>query len=563
MTAGAETAPLLAALERLNEQVAQLRLPLEATDAQSARKLRREIAHQLDDYVIPRLRRLDAPLLAVVGGPTGAGKSTLVNSLVGARISAAGVLRPTTRSAVLAHNPDDASWFDERRVLPGLDRSTESSTDPATLQLVQSDHIPPGLAVLDAPDIDSVVTANRELATQLLAAADMWIFVTTAARYADAVPWDFLRAAVTRGTAVAIVLDRVPEGATEEVRADLATMLTEQGLGRAPLFVVQETTTHDSLLPPDVVAPLQTWLHGLASDASVRANVVRHTLDGAVRSLAGRVFQLAASADVQADVLVRLRREVDEAYDDALAEVDDASGDGSLLRGEVLARWQEFVGTGELMRALESRVGRLRDRVTAAMRGRPQPGTDLAEALETGVEALVRAAADEAADQAGSAWQADPAGAALLGPDDLRHSSPQLAESTARAVREWQAFVLDLVRQEGQGKRATARYLAFGVNGLGLMAMIVVFAHTGGLVAGEIAVAGGASALSQKILEAVLGDQAVRTLAATARADLHTRVAALLEGERKRFTDLLAGAGVEENAGAALRAAVQDIEDAR
>ena len=437
MTAGAETAALLAALERLGAQVAELRLPLELTAAASARKLRREIADQLDDYVLPRLRRLDAPLLAVVGGPTGAGKSTLVNSLVGARISAAGVLRPTTRSAVLAHHPADARWFDERRILPGLDRSRASSTDPGTLQLVQSDHIPAGLALLDAPDIDSVVTANRTLATQLLSAADMWIFVTTAARYADAVPWDFLRSAVTRGTAVAVVLDRVPEGATTEVREDLATMLTEQGLGGAPLFVVPETTPYDALLPREAVEPLRSWLHGLATDASVRSNIVRHTLDGAIRSLAGRVFTLAASADAQAEGVARLRREVDEAYDDALHRVDDASGDGSLLRGEVLARWQEFVGTGELMRTLESKVGRLRDRATAALRGRPQPGAELAEALETGVEALVRAAADEAADAAGSSWQSDPAGAALLGGDDLRHSSPGLAAATALAVREW------------------------------------------------------------------------------------------------------------------------------
>ncbi|MDQ1642326.1 MAG: hypothetical protein QOJ90_1677, partial [Actinomycetota bacterium] len=495
MTQGAIAASLLVALEGLDGRVTELRLPLDVADADSGRTLRREIADQLADYVLPRLRRLDAPLVAVVGGPTGAGKSTLVNSLVGSRISAAGVLRPTTRSAVLAHNRADAPWFESQRILPGLERSTSSSTDPATIQLVASDHIPAGLAVIDAPDIDSVVVANRELATQLLAAADMWLFVTTAARYADAVPWNFLRTAVTRGTAIAIVLDRVPYEAAAEVRADLATMLTEKGLGGAPLFVVPETTPYDGLLPDEAVAPLRTWLHGVAADATVRANVVRHTIEGAVRSLAGRVFELAAAADAQAEGAARLRREVDQAYDAALSRVDEASGDGSLLRGEVLARWQEFVGTGELMRALESKVGRLRDRVTAAVRGRPQPGAELAEALETGVEALVRAAADEAAERAGRAWQQDVAGAQLLAGEDLRRSSPQLGEATTRAVREWQGFVLDLVRQQGTGKRATARYLAFGVNGLGLLAMIVVFAHTGGLVAGEVAIAGGASAL--------------------------------------------------------------------
>ncbi|MGH8893215.1 MAG: ABC transporter [Actinomycetes bacterium] len=564
MAPGADTSALLVALEGLGDQVAELRLPLEAPGADRGRRRRREIADQLEDYLLPRLRRIDAPLLAVVGGPTGAGKSTLVNTLVGQRVSAAGVLRPTTRSAVLAHHPDDGWWFEQRRVLPGLTRASGSSSDdPTSLRLAPSQAIPAGLAVLDAPDIDSVVTANRELATQLLAAADMWLFVTTAARYADAVPWEFLRAAVTRGTAVAVVLDRVPLEATDEVRSHLASMLTEHGLGGAPLFVVPETMSYDAMLPAAAVDPIRSWLRGLASDAGLRAAVVRHTLDGAVRSLSARVFELAAAADEQAELVVRLRRVVDEAYDGAAAHVDSASSDGSLLRGEVMARWQEFVGSGELMRALESRIGRVRDRVTAAVQGKPAPGAEVVEALESGVEALIRSAADEAAEKAGTAWREDPAGRALLGEDDLRRSSPQLAADTARAVRDWQSYVLDLVRSQGQGKRRTARYLAFGVNGLGLMVMIVVFAHTGGLVAGEVAVAGGASALSQKILEAVLGDQAVRSLAEKARADLAQRVAGLLESERARFTSRLDAAAVHESAGPALRAVVQDLEDLR
>ena len=143
----------------------------------------------------------------------------------------------------------------------------------------------------------------------------------------------------------------------------------------------------------------------------------------------------------------------------------------------------------------------------------------------------MRSAADTAAEQAGAAWAGDPAGAQLLGGDDLRRSSPELGRRRPqRAVRDWQAGVVELVRSQGQGKRSSARYLAFGVNALGLMVMIVVFAHTGGLVGGEVAVAGGAAALSQKILEAVLGDQAVRSLAETARRDLHARVARAARG---------------------------------
>src|SRR6185312_4018983 len=147
-------------------------------------------------YLLPRLARLDAPLLVVVGGSTGAGKSTLVNSIVRTPVSPAGVLRPTTRAPVLVCHPSDMPWFTEANILPGLQRTTGASSagsaaaDIRTLQVVSAPALTPGLALLDAPDIDSVVDANRALATQLLAAADLWLFVTTASRYADAVPWE-------------------------------------------------------------------------------------------------------------------------------------------------------------------------------------------------------------------------------------------------------------------------------------------------------------------------------------------------------------------------------------
>ena len=117
---GASPAPgelsmLLAAVSGLRDQVEASRLPLALPDALSASKVRVELLQQLDDYVIPRLSSLDAPLLAVVGGSTGAGKSTLVNSLVGQRVTKPGVLRPTTRSPVLVHHPSDEHWFVDTR----------------------------------------------------------------------------------------------------------------------------------------------------------------------------------------------------------------------------------------------------------------------------------------------------------------------------------------------------------------------------------------------------------------------------------------------------------------
>lgn len=564
--ASAANGALTDALAALREAAAGTRFSLEIPGAEGARGSAGELVRQLDDYVLPRLRRLDAPLLTVVGGSTGAGKSTLVNSLVGASVTPAGVLRPTTRSPVLVCHPDDVAWFSDTRVLPDLTRTSGAGTDHRTLQLVTSPSLEPGLAFLDAPDIDSVVAANRRLAAQLLAAADLWLFVTTAARYADAVPWDVLETAHERGTALAVVLDRVPPGAEDDITEHLLEMLAAHGLAEAPLFVVPEAPCADGLLPEPVVAPLRTWFAELARDAEQRAAVVRRTLDGALDSLRPRTAGLVAQAHAQLDAAARLRTDVHEAYAGALADVDEGMRDGSLLRGEVLARWQEFVGTGELLRTLQDRVGRLRDRIAAAVTGRPRPGTELAAALESGVALLVGAAAERAAERAAAAWRGNAAGTALLRGSGVRldRAGPQLHEDVHRAVRDWQGSVLDLVRKEGAARRTTARVAAYGVNATGLIVMIAVFASTAFIPTGaEIGVAGGTTLLSQKVLEALFGDQAVRRLADRARADLLERVGVLLDVEQARFDDVLTAHATDTADVTALERAVAAVEAAR
>ena len=285
MSAVTTSTTLADALVQLREQLALLRLDLELPAAERARRARDELVAQIGDYVLPRLRQMDAPLLMVVGGSTGAGKSTLVNSLVGSTVSPAGVLRPTTRAPVLACHPGDVPWFEDDRVLPSLPRTTGGPAAPGGLELVPTEVVPAGLALLDSPDIDSVLAENRALANQLLAAADSWLFVTTAARYADAVPWDMLHAARDRGTALSLVLNRVPEEAQEEVAGHLRSMLAEQGLDGTELLVVPETPLDGGLLPAAALAPVRGWLDVLAADAEARSTLVRPTLQGALDSL--------------------------------------------------------------------------------------------------------------------------------------------------------------------------------------------------------------------------------------------------------------------------------------
>ncbi|MFC4614118.1 dynamin family protein [Cellulomonas algicola] len=570
-----ETPGLVDALVGLRDALDVVSLPFATPVAAPAAAERRRLLDQLDDHLLPRVRDPEAATLVVVGGSTGAGKSTLLNSLLGEHVSTAGVLRPTTRSPVLVHHPDDAPDVDAARVLPGLARLREHTggteatrerrrgdpgTDGRALRTVASATLPRGLALVDAPDVDSVEEANRDLAGQLLRAADAWLFVTTAARYADAVPWELLTEAQRRRTHLAIVLDRVDAGTEDAVTADLRRMLAERGLGGAEVLVVRESTLADGLLPEAEIAGVADWLMALALDPDVRARAVAATRDGAVLDVAVRARVVADAADDQRVAADRLRDAVAAAYDAARVRVAEQTSDGTMLRGEVLARWQDVVGTGEWFRRLEAGVSRVRDRVVGAMTGRRAADPGLAQAVGHGVTALVVDAAEDAAARAHADWHHDPAGQPLLHGLALSRASADLRVRAEEQVRAWQDDVLDLVRGEGAEKRATARAVSFGVNGLGAALMVAVFASTGGLTGAEVGIVGGTALLAQRLLEAVFGDEAVRRLTRTAHERLDARVARLLDAEASRFTSALEtlAAGVVD--GGALRARASLVE---
>jgi GTPase SAR1 family protein len=564
-SAADEPSPLRAAVGALRDAIDATELPLDLPETAEGQAERTALLRQLDDYVLPRLDSLDAPLLAVVGGSTGAGKSTLVNSVVGEEVSRSGVLRPTTTIPALIHHPDDSRWFTTSRVLPRLSRVTGRPGDhdqPGTVRLVESTALPAGLALLDAPDIDSVVKANRSLSGQLLQAADMWLFVTTAARYADAVPWDLLRSASERGTAVAIVLDRVAPENLDEIRPHLVEMLRGQGMGTSPVFTIPETElSPQGLLPPDALGRLGQWLQALASDQRARNIIIAQTLSGALSSLSPRVELIVEAARRQHEATRALSLVVDSAYDTARDTVEAGMTDGSLLRGEVLARWQEFIGTGEFFRQVETTISRWRDKVSAAIRGNPMPAESVDEALQSGVADLIRSQADAAATSIARTWRGMPAGESVLArAPGLAASDATVAPRIERLVREWQGDILDMVRKEGKDRRTNARIAAVGINGIALFLMLVSFAHTAGLTGAEVGIAGGASLLAQRVLEAIFGDQAVREMAKKARLLLVERVDALYDDERTRYHAGLGPFLVGSGAARRLEAAAADVE---
>ena len=563
MTA-ADQDDLPVALTGLASAVRGCGLGLDLPGAAAARADRDELAGQIEDYLLPRLASLDAPLLAVVGGSTGSGKSTLVNTLAGEEVTPAGVLRPTTRSPVLVCHRDDVGWFLDDRLLPGLPRVTgERPVSGAVLHLRPVEALRPGVALLDAPDIDSVELANRDLATQLLAAADLWLFVTTAVRYADAVPWEFLARARERGTTLAVVVNRIPPGAADEITADLAGLLERGGLGGVQMFAVAQQELTGGMLPAASVVPLARMVDDLAADTERRMEVVRATLDGALASVLPRAQRLVEAAEAQDRAVDELLRDVDGAYGRALDLVADGLESGAMLRSEVLDRWQELIGTGDLMRAVQGRLSRAVDRVGAFVTGRSAATQEVSGEITSRLEQLLVDVADRAALEASMAWRQRPAGAALVDDPALERASAGLREQAGPQVRAWQDSVLELVRSRGQGKRTTARVLALGVNSVGVALMVVLFSSTGGLTGGEVAIASGTATVSQALLTALFGEQAVRELADRARRDLLERVETLLSGDAERFRQRLAGCNAGPVTTQDLRQRVEAFEGAR
>jgi len=555
----------------------------------SARTLLAAMARQLDDYILPRSASVDNPLTIVVGGSTGAGKSTLVNTLLGEQLTQSGAIRPTTRHPVLLHRAEDEAALSPERFLPTLPRTRTSGMNAGSQALpgldpkiaralipITTSALPQGIALIDAPDIDSVSEENRTLAKELLSAADLWLFVTTANRYADAVPWELLHEAAARSIAIAVVLNRVPEGDEEAIENDLRRMLDEAGIHAVLIHTVTEQPRDEKgMLAPVSLAPLTLWIRELGADAPARAAIARQTLAGAVDTLAGNLQVLAAEQARQQAAHQSLATIAAEEYEDALTTIDGALSDGSLLRGEVLSRWHDFVGTGDFFRSLDSTIGRLRDRVGSALRGQPAAAQKVEDALESGIHAVVLDAAARASENTRTRWRASRAGRSLLARLDAPQATSAVPEQNAEAkgevqsaedifsaavaeqIRLWQGSVLEMIREEGADKRKRARFLSLGVNAAAVMLMVAAFSLTGGITGIEAGIAGGSGVVGTKLLESIFGEDAVRRMATRARTDLLERMADLLTEHAQPFTAVLEETDPQADAEEIYRAAEQ------
>ncbi|HEX8916248.1 MAG TPA: GTPase domain-containing protein, partial [Humisphaera sp.] len=218
--ADAELQSAVDALARLNPEFRALKPTPERLAAVRTAASRLQAA-------VARERGADQPVLAVAfAGCTGAGKSTLINSLARSRITRVVGRAATTRQAHVYHHRETH--------LGGL--------PPALAQnAILVPHDRPELyakVLIDTPDLDTAVTTNRQTTKAILKAATLVLYVFTPEKYAEERVWSVIEQE-RRFSAFAAVLnkaDRLAADELEKITEDLRGLFAANGAPDVRIF---------------------------------------------------------------------------------------------------------------------------------------------------------------------------------------------------------------------------------------------------------------------------------------------------------------------------------------
>lgn len=188
----------------------------------------RERAHAtLTSHLIPRCEAAVMPVVVVVIGSSGVGKSALVNELIGKNICAVSAVRPTTQRPTVLSNGEDCEAIEQH---PLIAHANVQST-PA---------VPEGVVVVDSPSFDYSHPDLEKSARLLLDAAQAVVFVTTAHRYGDGAAWDVLAQLRGSNTPVMAVLNRVPQMTDGIAQSDFRRLWDAAGFDPTAVLAVKE-----------------------------------------------------------------------------------------------------------------------------------------------------------------------------------------------------------------------------------------------------------------------------------------------------------------------------------
>lgn len=159
-------------------------------------------------------------LWVVLLGGTGTGKSTLFNALCGGHLSETGVERPKTDGPIAYAHKDCAMDkgfpfppIEVRKypveAVPGGQAATGQAGRLLVLEHARAawSH----LILVDTPDLDSVEKENREFAEDIALLSHLVLFVTSQEKYADEVPYLFLKRLMREKKPYYFILNKADE----------------------------------------------------------------------------------------------------------------------------------------------------------------------------------------------------------------------------------------------------------------------------------------------------------------------------------------------------------------
>jgi len=209
-----------------------------------------EAALDLLGLAIASLEKLEVQALepqlcqVAVLGPTQAGKSTLVNALVGAEVTTVSALAGHTRHARGAASDVDAQTLDRigealepaRRVAgedlspTDLDQYSLAAVDAALLPSAQSpsaENKP--LIVWDTPDFDSLAADTYRRAVLAIAGmADVIVLIVSRDKYGDMAVWELLERLAGLQRCSALVINKVDPSSWSQLHEHVEQTQTER-----------------------------------------------------------------------------------------------------------------------------------------------------------------------------------------------------------------------------------------------------------------------------------------------------------------------------------------------
>ncbi|MCB9831551.1 MAG: hypothetical protein H6807_03680 [Planctomycetes bacterium] len=212
-------------LDRLVAALEVLSLP-DRPEAEAFRRRALEAAAALRH----RRRRLGGerlPTIRFLCGPSGGGKSSLFNALVGERLSfTSSVERPATRGVIAALG----GGAGEQGLMPSLDRcSTREHPGGSAFRLAPIEVAGLDFQVLvDCPDYDSREDRNRALVDLVLPWADEVVMVTSQERYGDRSAGGLVARLRRLGIPLVAIINKV-EGDLDAALAEFRDRLLELG----------------------------------------------------------------------------------------------------------------------------------------------------------------------------------------------------------------------------------------------------------------------------------------------------------------------------------------------